>query len=326
MRRTDQLIDQVRRYLGQQSFTDSKTNSAQIGLQTRTILDLLNEAQNVAHGIIYANAPAYFVKTDTIDIAADTESYTLPTDAFVGANIISVEYKYGSDAGDYRKLTKLNPHERDSSVEGTPYYYVQHKNNILLNPVPTTAVTSGIRVTYEYRLPDLDIRRDKISAVDSTTNPTSVTGDASLVNTSNVIFASGDAYEYLTVIDKDGNIQMDEIAVTTYTEGTQGSAASTYAVTVSASASEAVAVNDYIVAGRRATTHSELPDFAESFLITYVQHAIMQMIGHPMLQSEANKLANLTSQLADVMADWNADIMHIPRTDDRSLLDLEGYW
>src|SRR3990167_2670046 len=150
MERLDILIERVRRYTAAQSYTDAGLLSGQIGVQTQTLVDLFNEAQHALHGVIYANAPNLFVKTDTQNVVANQEAYTLPTDAFLGVNVVSVEYKYGSGSGDYLKLPKRDLHSRYTLSTSTPTGYIQHNKQILLNPLPSQAVTNGLRITYEY--------------------------------------------------------------------------------------------------------------------------------------------------------------------------------
>lgn len=141
MDRLDVIISKVRRRTHTQSYTDSATTSQRQGLQTQEIVDLFNEAQRVAQGIIYANAPSIFIKTSTIDLVANQEAYTIASDSFLNVNVINVEYKFGSGSGDYTRLIKRNVHQRDSSYSGTPYYYIMLKNQLLINPIPSEAKT-----------------------------------------------------------------------------------------------------------------------------------------------------------------------------------------
>lgn len=314
MERLDILIDRVRRYTATQSYTDAASLSSQVGIQTQTLVDLFNEGQHILHGIIYADAPEMFVKTASQDIVADQESYTLPTDAFLGTNIISVEYKYSSSDNRYYKLEKASLHERHH-VSGNPNRYLQHKNAILLNPVPSTSVTDGLRITYEYRIPELDVRRGKISSVDSATNPTSITITDNAK--ADLMLGADAAAEYITVVDKDGNIRMDEIAVSAYDSST-----GVITCSVSAGASESIAADDYVVIGKRATTHSEMPDFCEAFLTKYVEHGILELLGHPGASNAGIRLAQLQAQISDVFADFNADITRIPELDSDRIIDL----
>lgn len=318
MERIDLLIQRIRRYTGTQSFTDSATGTAQTGVQTQMIVDLLNDAQHSLHGTLFSMAPSLFITTDTQNIVADQEAYSLPSDAFLGRNLISVDYKNGTGS-DYYKLTKKDSHLRASDESGDPYQYVQHNKSILLNPVPDRAVANGLRITYEYALPELDVRRGKVSVVDDGSNPTSIT----ITNTTHmdIAFGSSDDPEYITVVDKDGVIQMDQIAVSAYDSGT-----GVITCAVSADATELVSVNDYVVIGKRASTHSELPGFCELFLTKFVEHAIMEITGHPGTSAAAQQLQYLTMQMGDVFLDYNTDITEIPIHDPSRIIGYDsGY-
>lgn len=328
MDRLDVLIQKVRRRTHTLSYTDSATETSQRGLQTQEIVELFNEAQRVAHGIIYANAPSVFIKTSTIDLVADQEAYTLASDSFLNVNVINVEYKYGSGSGDYSRLQKRNIHQRNSAYSGAPNIYIPLHNTILVNPVPSSALTAGLRVTYEFKLPALDVRRGKISSFGgSSTAPTSITLSSGSQNLADVIFAEledagvgGDlAGIYITVVDKDGNQQMANIPVTDYDSSTRVITLGSF----TASSGEEIAADDWIVIGKDSSTHSSLPDFAEQFVTEYVRHAVLEARGNV---SEARvaerRLAELGQQLADVMADANYDITYIPETDADRMLDI----
>lgn len=307
MRRLDLLVEKVRRYTSTQSYTDAAALGSQIGLQTQTIVDLFNEAQYALHGLIYSNAPEVFVTTNTQNVTADTEAYAIPSDSFLNVNIISVEYKLGSGTNDFYKLRRRNLHERDTTTTGTPAFYIQHENEILLNPIPSQAVTNGLRITYEYQLPELDVRRGKVS---STTSTTIVMTSA---DNADIAFGASAMPEYVSVVDKDGNIQQKNISVTSYDSSTDTITVSTNPTSVSA--------NDYVVIGDNATTHSFLPDFCENFLVYYVTTAVMQQMGHPSTAAFEARLREFGAQVADVYSDYHTDIVNIPLNYDNIIIE-----
>ena len=289
-------------------------------MQTEEFVDLFNEAQRVLHGIVYANAPSVYVTTGTIDLVADQEAYTLPTDSFLDVNVISVEYKYGDGDNDYRKLRKRSIHERSSSQTGTPQYYIMNENQIWINPRPSEAKTSGIRVTYERQLRSLDVRRGKISSFGGTsTAPTSIVLDSTTTTHADVGFAGDVIGDFITVVDKDGAVQMKDIPITAWDSSTKTLTIGSF----TAAAGEAIAAADWVVIGTNASTHSEFPDFCEMFLTEYVRHAILETRGSEREAEIARtRLTQLGEQIADVYADANADITYIPEIDPLRPLDL----
>lgn len=306
----DTMVSRLRRLTHTQSYSDSATSTAQRGIQTQTMVDLINEALEVVHGIMFDNDTQAYVKTTTANISADTESVTIPTDAFLGLNVLSVEYKYGSESGDYRKLKKKTIHQRDTSSTGEPQEYSQRENTILLSPVPTSAVTDGLRITYEYQLPEVDVRRGKVSAVDDGSNPTSITiTDKSL---GDIALAVSDlSGTYITVVDKDGTQQMKSIPVSSYNS-------STGVITLGSftpDSGEAVAVNDYVVVGSSASSHSPYPRAVTPYIQEYVKRAVYELIGHPMAGTSERKLFQLQQRLESMFAGWETDIQYIAEID-----------
>jgi len=322
MDRLNRLADRLRRYTHNQSFTDSAILSQQLGLQTQTIIDFFNEGEHVLHGLIYRAAPELYIKTDTIDIVANQEAYDLPLDAFLGSNIISIEYKYGTGDRDYTKLKRSPIHERGGQYSGVPSEYVLFNNQILISPVPSSNLTAGIRVTYEEKKARSDVRRGKVSAVDSGSAPTSITltsgTDAQMV----LAFGGDNDPEYITLVDKDGVVQMANIPVTAYDSTTRIITLDTFTPL----ATELAAVGNYVVVGSRSTTHPDFPDFCESFLLEYAKHAIMELEGHPGASAAAQKLRELTDQIVDVFADIHADLQPISEINPFRSLDDWGQY
>lgn len=317
--RTDLLVDRVRRLTHEQSYTDSATLSSQRGVQTQTIVEYLNEGQRALHGAIYGTAREVFVKEGTIDVVSGTEAYDLPSDAFLGGGLVSVHYKYGSGSGEYRRLPQRVLSQRDTRSNGTPAYYIQKYDAILLNPIPQESTTNGLRLIYDYKLPDVDVRRGKVSAVDDGANPTSIT--VTNKDLLDVALTATNAPEYITVVDANGVQQMKAIPVSSYNS-------STGVITLGSftpGATEAVAVNDYVVIGADATTHSQYADFCENFIVAYAVYHILDWRGHPGAPAAAQRLLAASDMIIDTFSDYNADNLEIPEIDARRRLDLDGY-
>lgn len=309
MEQMDKLVEKVRRLTHEESFADSATIASQRGIQTQTLVDLFNDGQRRLHGILYDTGSSAFIKTATIDVTSGTATYSVPSDAFLGVNVISVEYKWGDNSGEYRKLIRKSIHERESEIEGEPYRYLQINDSIILEPEPQETVTDGLRVTYEFQQRTLDVRRGKVSAVDDGGNPTSITvTDKSLLD---VALANNVDGTYITVVDKDGNQQMKSIPVSSYNSGTGVITLGSFTPT----AGEAVAVNDYVVIGSNASTHSPFPEFCEPYLTNYVRHEIFDLVGHPSIGTAANRLAVTEQQLNTIWAQWQNDVEVIPELD-----------
>lgn len=315
MARADKLAERIRRLTHTQSYTDSATSTAQRGLQTQTIVDLMNEAHEVIHGILFDNGTSTYIKQSLLDISANTESVTISTDAFMGVNVLNVEYKYGSGADDYYKLKKMTEHERDTRSPGDAISYIQRENTILLHPIPSQAITSGLRVTYEYQLPTVDVRRGKISAVDDGNDPTSITIAANGLATA-ALSDSDLVGTYITVVDKDGNQQMKNIPITAYDTGTGVITLGSF----TSESSEVVSVNDYVVIGANSSTHSPFPRACEPFIVEYVKRNVYELNADPMLNASDRKLISLQFRMESMFAEWSSDIKNIAEIDQERVI------
>lgn len=314
--RADRMVDIIRRRTHSTSFTDSATGSSQRGVQTETIIEFLNEAQDTCHSIVYGLAPHVFIKVGTIDTVADQEAYNLPADSFLGGGVANVEYKFGSGSGDYKKLTQKSIHKRDTNVTGTPSTYIHVNGQIFLNPIPSTATTNGIRLTYEFQLPRLDVRRGKVSAVDDGSAPTSITvTDKSFMD---IAFGGSNDPEYITVVDGDGVQQMKSIPVTSYDSSTGILTLGSF----TPSSGEVVAVNDYVVIGGNASTHSSLPSVCQHYLAEYARYCVLDLKGNPQAIMALDKVSKLEEKVVDIFSDFNTDIYPIDEIDPDRSLDL----
>ena len=306
----DTLVSRIRRLTHSQSFSDSATSSAQRGVQTQTIVDLLNEAHEVCHGMLFDNGAQAYIKESLLDVTTNPEGVTISTDSYLGVNVLNVEYKYGSESGQYRKLKKGSEFERNTRNTGRPTHYIQRNNQILLYPIPSESVTEGLRVTYEEQLATVDVRRGKVSAVDDVNDPTSITiTGADLADVS--LGGSELLGTYITVVDKDGAQQMVNIPVTAYNTTTGVITLGSF----TSASSEVVAVGDFVVMGADATSHSPFPRAVEPFLVEFAKRDIYELIGDPMLNSSERKLRQLQVRVESMFSEWSSDIKHIPETD-----------
>ena len=314
MDRLDVLINRIRRYTHTHKYSDSATLTSQRGVQTQTFVDLANEAQHVLRGMIHRAGGDLYTTETLIDLVANQEDYTLPADAFLGVNVVSVEYLYGS-SGKYRKLEQTSVHRRDTAFSGTPQRYVHRNNQILINPKPSSAKTDGLRVTYEYKLPELDIRRGAISAVDDGDNPTSITIATSTA--ADIAFSGDLQAEYLSVVDKNGNQIMTRIPMTSYDTGTGVLTLDSF---TPLSTSSTITTSHYVVAGFDASSHSEYPDFCEAFITEYIKHGVLSLLKDPELVASERKLAGLAQHVEEAFSLYNADLQQIELYDqDRNL-------
>lgn len=305
-KRLERLIQDVRDQTHTQDFSSTE------GITNDNMVRYFNYASKVLRGLIYGAGFDQWISTENVDIVAAQESYSIPTRSYVGTNVLNVEYKYGNDTGEYRKLHRATLHNRDTTYQGTPLEYIQHGSNILINPIPGSSITNGLRITYEPRIRDVDIRRGQIQST-SGSPITSITLDLtpSLDKDSGLTTAATDELDdadYICIVDRDGNILMDDIPIDDYDS-------STGVITITSGftpdAGETSPVGAYVVVGDYASSHPDFPDFCEPYLINYVKYMVLRHNGHPDVYLAQQELLSQQELIIDVFSQANDDIQNI---------------
>lgn len=249
MRRLEHLINDVR-------FNSNQTDTNRFS--DIRLVKLFNDAQKAIQAIIFMadSGASIFDTEDTQDLVSDQESYALPSDIYAVSSINSVsivsDNHVSSSREFYTPLRQLSVKERRRG-----WGYIISGSNILLSPIPMSGVTDGLKINYVKRLPTLSFRIGKVGSFISATSITMTSA------TTQDITAYDD---YVTVVDANGVIQQSSILVTGYNTGTGVISTSTVLTDVAA--------NDYVVLGKIATSHPQLPDETESLLTRYVERSI----------------------------------------------------
>ena len=123
--------------------------------------------------------------------------------------------------------------------------------------------------------------------------------------------------DYISVVDRDGVKVLEEIPIDSYNEDT-GVITVTSGFTTSVA--EATFVGEYIVAGRVATSHTELPDTCERFLIAYVVWKLLKRDGFTESDEQELELLSMGQDIARAFALVDDDLMDIPITHPEWLL------
>lgn len=313
MRRIELLIDEVKRSV------ESQLDSSSGGISDLEILHYLNSAQDRLYGRIVKETPKLFLTESNIDVVSGTESYSLPSDTFLGAGLISVDYKYGSGSGDYAPLPNKTLFDRNTATTGTtvPWYYIRKNSSILLNPKPQESVTNGLRILYQKKLRYLDVRRGVVASASYTsTTLNSITLDLtpSLGKDDGTVTAASDILnkvDYICVVDKDGTSILDSIPVDSYNSST--GVITVTNVPFTTTVVEASLQNNYVVAGTHSSTHSELAETAERYLVAYATFKILRRQGsREEAEFQRQELSAVENDIIDSYAGPDQDIERLP--------------
>jgi len=310
----DHLITDIRAHTENEEFSDS------IGIDDEEFVRFLNDAQYRLHSLIVQNHSSIFLQEKEISVVARQQAYNLPSDIYIKNKVSGVEYSYDSNSKNYFNLKPVTKRSR-CNEEGSPMDYIRQSGQVLLSPIPTDTGAT-IRLTYVRQIPRLDKRRGSVGSVtlDSSTN--TITALSFDVATDTIDSTAIDKYNFMTIVDKNGNIKMKDIPYDSYSTGT-GVITVTSGFTYESG--ETIEVGDYVCAGKNSTTHSELPEEVERYLISYCAWKILKRDSSVDSQEATQALAEMEGEIVAAYADPTDDIYEIPDINDDNDPDIWEY-
>lgn len=305
MRRVELLIEQSRRA------TESTNFSEEAGIQDAEFIQYLNDAQERIYSHILRVYPDDYLTEAELDATSGTGSYGIPVDAYLGTRLKMVEYSPNGQATQYYTLEKGVLKERFNGNTGSPSEYIRRGKQILLQPAPNT--NGKIRLNYFQKLPALDKRRGAISAVvlDSGTRTiTSLTIDITSISATDITDLQN--LGYICAVDKDGNIKMKSIPISAIDSDT-GVVTLDGAFTYESD--ETLAVGNYVVMGKYATTHCQLDDSCERYLIAHTDWKVLKRDSSSDSQEQNDELKDMIMEIVESYKDADEDVSFIPILD-----------
>lgn len=305
MKRVDLLITEAR------NNTENSEYTSETGVQDSEFLRAMNDAQDRIMSLVLQTNPSILKKDKEVTAVVATEAQDLPADLFAQTQVELIKYSRTGLFQDYYKLNKYDMAERLNSLPGDPTGYVLRGSQALLQPRPQQA--GLIRYTYYRTIPRLDKRRGKVSAV--TLDSVNLTIDNLVIDPS--ILTTDDAQalndaEYFCVVDKNGNIKMEAVELSEVNS-------STGLVTIESGftyqSGETIAVGDYLVSGKYATTHSELPDIAERYLLKFCDWRMLKRDSSNDSREQKEELNEMESDIVGLYAKNDFDVTEVPILD-----------
>lgn len=307
MRRVDYLITDIRR-ISRNGLNPDGTAS----IPDEEILQYLNDAQDRLQGLISSTKgiDKIFSTQGILSIVGLQEAYSIPDRLYMNKSVDLVEFSYTGLAADYIPLSKLNLFNRNTNQDNYPTGYFKRGGQIYLVPMPASS-TGTVRVTYERTVDDLDKRRGGVQSVAGLTSTgfTSLVVDGTADETSNPSLSSID---YICIVDKDGNRKAYNIPVASYIAGTN---TLTPAAGYTFQPGETIAAGDFIVFGKYHTTHSQLPEEAESYLIHYAVESILHKDSSDDVVVQNAKLKGLEEAFISGLTSQTSEVQRIPQLD-----------
>jgi len=275
------------------------------GIEDSEFLRFMNDATFRLHSRIVQQHPSVFIKEYEVSVSAGDEEITLPADIMLGNKVTMVEYKESNT--DYYVLYPGTLRHRQRGNNATPRFYIRHTGKILLSPKPS--ISGTVRIHYIRAPHTLDIKRGSVAVATLNTTARTITTLTLDVSTDAVDTDVLDKYRHITIVDKNGEIQMENIEVDDI-DGATG------VVTVASgfvySTGETIAVGDYVLAGPHASTHLDFPDSVERYLIAYCAWKIMKRDSSTDSIEQTQELLEMESEIIASYADIDDDITPIP--------------
>lgn len=303
MRRLELMITDVR------NGTNNREWSTVEGIPQAEFVRHFRDGQRQLHNLIVAQHVTAFVKEVYVDVVGGQESYTVASDAFLAQNIAAAEYSPTGNLTDFRPLSLMTWKERQT-VPGYPRGYLPRDGSILLNPIPQGSVSQGLRYTYTYKLPDLDIRHGTVASTVINTG-TRVVTSITLANDTTLDPNGFAGQDYVTIIDRNGVILMNGLPVLSWDPvGLVLTADTTYNYAIG----ETLPVGAYLCFGKNTTTASPLVDLAEDYLMKYCEYQTLKRDSNV---DSAEFLEDLKDKAVSIVAAYaglSQDVEGIPIT------------
>lgn len=316
LKRFDLLVRDARDQSANQRYSTTQ------GVPQREFVRYGNSAQDRIYNLIMQAHPSIFCKESFIDAVANQARYTLPTDVFIQHNVVKVDYSHNGNAINYFPL-KLRTPRQEVSAPGYPESYFLRDGSMIVSPYPTSSITNGFRLNYQYIIPALDIRRGSIASFVGTapTLTSFVITDDTVFTQENRDELSNGYVDYVSIVTKDGVITAKNIPVVSYNATTR-----TVTCNHTMAAGEVVANGSYVVYGANATTHSSLPPVCERYITTYMALSAQARDSNVVDVSTTSPILQaIEKEILDSVADLEEDITAVSILD-RDFLNYTEEW
>jgi hypothetical protein len=281
MRRTELLFNEAR----------TSTNTTDISSVSYALLQgYINRIQSYMEDILFLSNSEndLFISDFIFQLVPGKDEYPLPTNIYAKSSIdnLAVSFLNGI-SNTYLPLKKVSRKQ-----QGFTFGYFIREDKIVLTPRPSSPL--NMKMAYVRKLPTLGIR----GAVVSSTTPTTivVTGYQSGFETLS---------DYISIVDKDGTILVSELYMA------YDSVTSTFTVT----STTGIPNGAFVVTGKYSTTHSQLPDECEKYLLIALERLIQYRQSSPDIKVSSVFTAEELATIKEVFADNSYDDAKPPVTE-----------
>lgn len=252
LRRLERLLSEARY---------SSNTQDQDSLDNPLLTLYANRVQSMIEDKIFLSNSAnnIFMAQKDFTIVANTTDYTLPFDVYARNAIKSVNVVREST---YGFLNDKVPFISESE-SGNKYGYVLKENSIVFNLQRN--ISDPVRVNYVRKIPSLGRRLGV--AITSAGSGTVTVG----ATTEDIL----DIDDFFSTVDVNGVVKTRNNRVLTYTKAT-GVLTFTVGTSVPDTATNIPANGEYVIPGKYATSHSQLPEECEKIFLEVLERRIAQ--------------------------------------------------
>jgi hypothetical protein len=241
-----------------------------------------------------------FLKDYEFALVPGKDEYTLPIDIYAKSSIDNVAVSFLNGLSQtFLPLKKASRKQR-----GFTFGYFIQENQVVFTPKPMSPLR--IKLTYQRKLPSPSLRVGKIDTIvgnivniDPATYVAGVTGYADFV-----CFVDKDGVILNTTTDSQGNKVFVPIALNDDIAGALDVSAVTGAVP-----------GTYVVSGKYASSHMQLPDECEKYLITALERMIQYRQSSPDIKVSDLFSSEELNTIKEVFADNSYDDAKPPVTE-----------
>jgi hypothetical protein len=315
MRRVELLIADSRRATENIDYSDTA------GIQDSEFIRYLNDAQDRVFTAILSTHPDVFLYEKEVTVTNGVEQMDIPTDAYMKAKLKQVDYSPTGAARDYYELAKGSLKERLNTYPNEPSFYIRRNDKILIQPPPPTS-SGKIRFSYFRALPKLNNRVGQIDSVTlntGTSEITAITIDITSITTDNITLI--ESLGYMTLVNKDGVIQMKGIPVSNI-DSTTGIVTLDGAFTYESG--ETAAAENWVVPGEYHTSHSMLDDSCERYLLAHCDWKILKRDSSNDSVEQGRELDAMLTEIVTAYKDIDEDVDYVPIIDTSFLISSGG--
>jgi len=241
-----------------------------------------------------------FLKDYTFNLVRGKDEYDLPIDIYAKSSIDSVAVSFLNGLSQtFLPLKKVSRKQR-----GFTFGYFIQESQVIFTPKPQSPL--NIKLTYQRKLPSPSLRVGKIDTI-----------VGNIINLDPTTYISGvtDYSDFICIVDKNGkvlNTSTDSAGNTVYVPiGLNEDISGALDVTAVTGA----VAGAYVVSGKYASSHMQLPEECEKYLIIALERMIQYRQSSPDVKVSDLFSAEELSAIKEVFADNSYDDAKPPVTE-----------